>query len=700
MLPLHLDFSFPLEDPVLVFALVLVIILFSPIVLSRFKIPSIIGLILAGVIIGPKGLSIIASDEAFRLFGSVGLLYIMFMAGIEVDMNDFKKNKWRSSYFGLNTFIIPMVLGSLVGYYILGFSWQSAILLASMFASHTLLAYPAVSKMGISKIPVVNITVGGTIITDTLALLVLAVIAAMSQGEITETFWITLGVSFLIFALIVMFGFPPVARWFFRKYDDSVSQYIFILAMVYLAAFLAEFAGLETIIGAFFAGLALNQLIPHTSPMMGRIEFVGNALFIPFFLISVGMLVDVRVLFSGFEAILVAIAMTVVALGAKWLAAWVTQKTYGWNDNERNLVFGLSVTQAAATLAVVFVGVNLGLFNEAVLNGAIIMILVTCLIGSFYAEKAGAEVAREESEKTPEIEPVDQRILISLHREERIKALTDLAAMLKNPKNKEPLYTLFVAEDGEQSRENVAIGNKVLDKAVKYAAAYELETIQETRVDKQIATGIQRAAGDIHATELVMGWSGNKYDESRMFNDMVDKLIRKGNRTLFIYKPVHPLNTLKRIVVALNPHAEKETGFDLWMSRLCNLSKQTGAPLVIFCTQATEAAMEGIFEKRIGKTSRKYNHWSGHDDVLMLARTIKDDDLLFVTLSREKSPSYTPSILGVPGLLARNFPGIDMVFVIPQVEKKDGDLPKPPEEYNPSQSISWGYHLYRTGKAE
>lgn len=700
MLPLHLDFSFPLQDPVLVFSLVLIIILFSPILLSRIKIPAIIGLILAGVIIGPKGLQVIASDEPFKLFGSVGLLYIMFMAGIEIDMNDFKKNKWKSIYFGMNTFIIPMTIGSLVGHYVLGFAWPSAILLASMFASHTLLAYPAISKMGLAKIPVVNITVGGTMITDTLALVVLAVIAGMSRGEVTETFWITLGVSSLIFGLIVMLGFPPLARWFFRKYDDSVSQYIFILAMVYLAAFLAEMAGLETIIGAFFAGLALNRLIPHTSPMMGRIEFVGNALFIPFFLLSVGMIVDVRVLFSGFEAIFVAIAMTIVALGAKWLAAWITQKTYGWNQAARDLMFGLSSTQAAATLAVVFVGVNLGLFNEAVLNGTVVMILVTCLVGSYYAEKAGVVVAKEESEKVPEVEPVDQRILVSLHREERIKPLSDLAAMIRNPKSKEPIHNLYVAMEGESSRENVLQGEKLLEKSEKYIAAFDLESVLETRVDKNIATGIDRACGDIHATEIITGWSGNKTDETHRFNDMLDKLILDNDQTLFIYKPIHPLNTLTRIVLALPLRAEEEDGFEQWVSRVCNLSKQLGAGLLVLCGEKTEDAIEEIFQKRLGKTSRKYERWEGLDEFMKLARMVKENDLLFVALGRKGSPSYSTTGISIPGILSKNLNDLDIIFAIPRTKPKVDPEPKAPSKWSTGDQHSWGYHLYRTGKNE
>ncbi len=694
MIGWSIHFQIPLEDPVLVFALVLFIILFSPIVLSRFKIPSIIGLIIAGVIIGPKGLAIIASDEAFKLFGSVGLLYIMFMAGLEIDMNDFQKNKWRSLYFGMNTFIIPMVLGSFIGYYVIGLDWLPAILLASMFASHTLLAYPAISKMGLVKLPVVNVSVGGTMITDTLALLVLAVVAGMTRGEVGQAFWLTLGISSLIFAIVVMIGFPILARWFFRKYEDSVSQYIFILALVYLAAFLAEIAGLEAIIGAFFAGLALNRLVPHTSPMMNRIEFIGNALFIPFFLISVGMLVDVRVLFEGFEAIFIAIVMTIVALGAKWLAAWLTQQSFRWSADERNLMFGLSSTQAAATLAVVFVGLNLGLFNEAILNGTVVMILVTCLVGSYYAEKAGVKIAKTESEKLPEVDDIDQRLLVSLHRDERIKSLADLSAMIKNPKSKEAFYALYIAQEGEQSRELLAAGEKVLEKAEKYMGDYNLPIELETRVDKNIASGISRASKDIHSTEIVMGWSGNKDTDLAQFSQTLDELIQISPSTLFIYKTTHPLNTLQRIVVAVPRNAEKDKGFAQWVSRVVNLAKATGNDLLFFCTESTETELEALIGKKISKKNKSYKHWTGYEDLITLSREIRENDLIFVVTARSHSPAFSNALVSVPGLLCRNFKDSDLVFVVPEThptEEEDGEGKDP---FLSNEDWTMGYNLF------
>src|SRR5687767_13724365 len=394
-----LDFSLPLSNPVIIFSLVLFIILFAPILFNRIKIPHIIGLIIAGVIVGPYGLNLLLRDSSIVLFGTVGLLYIMFTAGLEIDLEEFRKNRFKSLVFGLFTFIIPMLLGTFAGYYFLRFSLPSSLLLAGMFASHTLLAYAITSKYGISRIRSVTLTIGGTIITDILALLVLAAVIGMTKGEIGQSFWILFAVSTSIFGIIIFLLFPVVARWFFKNFDDRISQYIFVLAMVFLGAFLAEVAGLEAIIGAFLSGLALNRFIPHSSALMNRIEFVGNAFFIPFFLISVGMLVDFSVLFKGLGALKVAGVMTVLAVLTKFLAAWLTQKSFRLSADERRMIFGLSTARVGATLAVVLVGYNIiigetpagdpiRLLNEDVLNGTILMILITCTISSFIVERS------------------------------------------------------------------------------------------------------------------------------------------------------------------------------------------------------------------------------------------------------------------------------------------------------------------------
>ena len=331
-----LDFSLPLKNPVIIFSLVLFIILFAPIVFNKIKVPHIIGLIIAGIVIGPYGLNLLLRDSSIVLFGTVGLLYIMFTAGLEIDMEEFKKNRLKSLVFGLFTFALPLTLGSLAAYYVLDFSLYPAILLGSMLSTHTLLAYPIVSKYGIARIRAVTLTIGGTIVTDILSLLVLAAVTGMTRGDIGAVFWLRLAVGCIIFGSIVFVLFPIIARWFFKRFDDHISQYIFVLAMVLLGSFLAEVAGLEAIIGAFLAGLALNRFISHVSPLMNRIEFVGNAFFIPFFLIGVGMLVDVSVLFKGLGAVTVAAVMIVVAVLSKYLAAVFTRRTFKLSKDEQS----------------------------------------------------------------------------------------------------------------------------------------------------------------------------------------------------------------------------------------------------------------------------------------------------------------------------------------------------------------------------
>ena len=318
LLPFVISHELPLTDPVLKFLLILVIILSAPLLLNKLKIPHLLGLIIAGAIIGPNGLNLVLRDSSIILSGTAGLLYIIFLAGLEIDMGDFKKNSGRSFVFGMYTFLIPMALGIVAGLYVLHFSMETSILLASMFASHTLIAYPIISKLGITKDKSVTITVGGTMITDMLALLVLTVIVGMATGVIGEHFWTRLSISIVIFVLFVVIAFPIAGRWFFKHVQDSISQYIFVLVMVFLGAYLAELAGIESIIGSFLAGLSLNRLIPRSSPLMHRVEFIGNSIFIPFFLIGVGaselLDADSRTL-QEVEAVFASVELVVEDLG-------------------------------------------------------------------------------------------------------------------------------------------------------------------------------------------------------------------------------------------------------------------------------------------------------------------------------------------------------------------------------------------------
>ncbi|MDQ3534391.1 MAG: cation:proton antiporter [Bacteroidota bacterium] len=661
------NFSLPFTDPVLIFTLVLLVILLAPIVLRKFRIPSIIGLILAGILIGPNGFNLLLRDSSIVLFGTVGLLYIMFLAGLEIDMVDFKKHKNRSIVFGSLTFFIPMILGTTTGYYFLEFSLISSILLASMFASHTLLAYPIVSRFGITKNQAVTITVGGTIITDTAALLVLAVIASATTGVLNHQFWIQLGISLIIFLFLVLWVFPRIGSWFFKNIEsEGGAQFIFVLAIVFASAFLAQLAGIEPIIGAFMAGLALNRLIPHTSPLMNRVEFVGNNIFIPFFLISVGMLVDLRVIFKGPEALIVAISMIVVAIVGKWLAAFFTQKIFKYTSTERNIIFGLSNAQAAATLAAVLVGFNIGLFNEDVLNGTILMILVTCLVSSFVAENAGRQLAIIESDKMPNVNEAPERILVPISNPNSVEFLIDLALMIKNPSSTEPIYPLSVVKDDVDAREKILISNKMLSKAIKHAAATESPVQLVTRVDLNIASGILRAIKELIITEVVMGWNGQVSATNLVFGSVLDKLLQSSEIMVLVTKILKPLNVIKTLVVAVTPNAEVEPGFLRWIKTLKSLSKQTGANIVFHCTEIQIKKIRAAINSSKPTVETNFKQFDQWEDFLILSREVRKDDLLIIISSRKGSISYNGFLDKVPKHLSKHFQEQNFVILYPE----------------------------------
>ncbi|GCD78746.1 sodium:proton antiporter [Thermaurantimonas aggregans] len=678
-------FALPLKNPVLIFSVILFIILFAPILLNKLKIPHLIGLIIAGAIIGPNGLHVMDRDSSIILFGNAGLLYIMFLAGLEIDLADFKKNSSKSIVFGLITFSIPMTLGTLSAFYILGFGILTSILLASMYASHTLLAYPLISKFGITKNRAVNITVGGTVITDTLALLVLAVIAGMTTGSVDSYFWYRLIISVLVFGAVVLLGFPVLARWFFKNFDDSISQYIFVLALLFLGAFFAEVAGFEAIIGAFLVGLALNKLIPHTSPLMNRIEFVGNALFIPFFLIGVGMLIDYRVFFRGYETLLVATVMVVVATFSKFAAAYLTQKIYKFNVAERLVIFGLSNAQAAATLAAVLVGYNIilnkseieaaaasgqvvepiRLLNDSVLNGTILMILVTCTIASFAAQKGAQKLAISELDSNQEEEngiSDEEKILIATHQENQVEELVQLALLIKANKNKSGLHALTVVHEGSDEL-NDKMAKKVLEKAVLTASGADVRLNDVLRYDVNVVNAITGTIKEKKITDLILGLNSNKGISKNFLGNLAEGILAKNNVTTFIYKPQQPLSTIKRHIVIIPDKAEKELGFLLWLKKIWNVSKNSGAKIVFYSSETTLEYLKQINKKMpINCEFEVFEDW---DDFLILSRHIKQDDNLIIQLSRPHKPSYQSNMNKIPHYLNKYFTQNNFLLVYP-----------------------------------
>jgi Kef-type K+ transport system membrane component KefB len=678
-----LDISLPIEEPVLKFLVELIIILFAPILLNKIKVPHLIGLIIAGAVIGPNGFNMLARDSSVVVIGTTGLLYIMFLAGLEIDMGDFKKNKWKSLAFGGYTFFIPMVLGYLGGYYLLGFSVLTSLLFASLFSSHTLIAYPLLGKLGVVKNKAVNITVGGTMITDILALLVLAATVGMAKGETGSSFWVMLSISLVVFGLTVLVVFPVIARWFFKKVDDKISQYIFVLVMIYLAAMLAEIAGVEAIIGAFFAGLALNRLIPRTSALMNRVEFVGNAIFIPFFLISVGMIIDFKVFFSSWETLEVAALMMIVSFGGKYLAAKATQKTFRLTKNEGGLIFGLSSASAAATLASVMVGYNIiiaeneagepvRLLNEHVLNGSILLILVSCTLSSFVSMANARKIAEADQEDTiADNDDKEEAMLLAVNYPETVERMVNLATMIKAKANTDRVFALNVINE-EKNESSVKNAEKILDEAVHTASASDVTLTPLTRYDNDVINGINNVVKEKKITDLLIGLEEDKGFSASFAYNLYNGYLQNQTINVLIYHAAQPISTIKKYIVFIPPKFDTEPGFFYALLRVWNIARNSGALMEFYSSASILSILKNIIKKaNIEAAFNAVEEWS---DIEKIANSVNDDEGLIVLMPKRGMRSYLPQMRRFPEMLNRHFADKNYLLIYPYTLSPEDDM--------------------------
>ena len=695
---LNFSLTLPVTDPTWIFLLVLLIILFAPILLNKLRIPHIIGMILAGLVIGEHGFNILVRDSSFELFGKVGLYYIMFLAGLEMNMGDFKKNRGKAVMLGLLAFVIPIGIGLVTNMMLLKYSLVTSILLASMYASHTLVAYPIVIRYGVSRHRSVSIAVGGTAVTDTLTLLVLAVVGGLFKGESGGLFWLWLVVKVIFLGALIMYSFPRIGRWFFRRYDDNVMQFIFVLAMVFLGAGLMEFVGMEGILGAFLAGLVLIRLIPHVAPLMNHLEFVGNALFIPYFLIGVGMLIDIHVIFGQGDALKVAAVMIVVALVGKWIASWLTQKIYKMAPIERELMFGLSNAQAAATLAAVLVGYNIilpngeRLLNEDVLNGTVLLILVTCVVSSFITERAARKIAMCEAHLEEERTVEAERILIPVANPDTIEYLMNLSLLIRDTKQKDNLLALNVINDNNTSEGLELRGKRYLEKAAMITASADVPLRQITRYDLNIASGIIHTAKEYEVTDVIIGLHRKVNIVDSFFGMLAENLLKGLHREVMIAKFLIPINTIRRIIIAVPPKAEYEAGFQKWVEHFCRMGGTLGCRVHFFANEETTVQLQALVKKKYGQTLTDFSRLDDWGDLLILTGQVNYDHLLVVISARRGSISYDSSFEKLPAQLSKYFSNNSLIVLYPD------QLGEPQDAVSFSNPRNEAQHYEKVGK--
>jgi Kef-type K+ transport system membrane component KefB len=655
----------PITEPVIVFGIVLFVILAIPMLFSRLRIPGIIGLILSGMILGPSGFNILASKGSIELLGTVGLMYLMFLAGLELDMQTFSRSRNKSLIFGGLTFIVPLVIGYSVCYWLLNFNQIASLLVASMFSTHTLISYPIVSRFRIAKIEQVAVIIGGTIITDTIVLLLLVVITALTKGDLTMTFWAILTLKTLLYLGFIVFIFPLIGRWFFRNITgEPISQYVFVITMVFFAGSLARLAGIEPIIGAFLAGITFNRQIPRSSTLMNRIEFIGNSLFIPFFLIFVGMFIDFRAFVSGWESIKDAIILISVALLTKWLAAFIAQKIFKYKAVYRKLIFGLSSSHAAATIAVILIGYQLGIIDISVLNATIILILVTCMVSSFVTEHVSRQIVILEKPHE-QLSENRERFLVPVSNPETVDVLLEFASFLKTHHDRDPIYTLMVVKDENEVARSKALMSRAIE--IGSAAEYKVETA--TRVDVNIASGIVRACKELLISDIVMGWNGNFNPKQWIFGTMLENVLNEVRQPVYVVGFKQPLNTLKQITAIIPPFAEYETGFILWLKALKNITAQTNSKLTFIVEKNSVNNFTLAVEKcklKLNYSIEGVNIW---DDFFKTGVDQKDDTLLFMLSARKGSISYSQKLENIPRYVSKRCKGKSFVIVYPSQAK-------------------------------
>ena len=656
---------FPIENPVIVLALCLFIMLVVPPACKRIGMPSIFGLILSGILIGPKGFHLIGEGLGLELLSTAGLLYLMFLMTLEIDMFSFRRNKFKSVWFGIFTFIIPFILGFLLARYVFSFNITASLLLACMFSTHTLVSYPIAGRLNITKAEPVVVSIGGTIITDMAVLMFLTIITTSYEGTLSVFFWVKTIVLLGTLMFVMFWCFPKICRWYFSHFQsDDTAQYIFVLTSLFLSGFLAELAGIEAIVGAFMCGLVLNRIIPHQSTLMNRTIFIGNSVFVPFFLIYIGMLVDVRAFFHGFDTFILAAALIFMALVSKYIAAFVMQLLYRYTKAERLLLFGLSCSHAAATIAIIIVGYRIGIFDEQIINGTVLIILFTCLISTYVTDYAGRLVALQQKENDVQKQKPDH-ILVPVSNHETALTLFDFAILIHQPGSDSGVSPLTIATTPQQMEQSILKNKSFVDYFVNQANAANVRYMPAMRLDSNISEGIIRAAVEIQATHIVLGWSGQSGTAKYFFGTIIEKLLENCPQTLMVVDMKTKIIMFRKIYVLIPRNADREMGFKTWMTLLHTLHRNTSGELLFITDKNTLKGITHIKET-VSFSEKHVRFMTEAPNMKIIAGQLTGNDLLVVISARPNTVSYSRKLAVMPRVVTRYFGHTNSMILYPE----------------------------------
>ena len=664
---------FPITDPTLIFFVVMLIILFAPIVMGKLRIPHIIGMVLAGVAVGQYGLNILVRDDSFELFGKVGLYYIMFLASLEMDIEGVRRNKGRFGVFGLLTFAVPSIMTYVACITVLHYSVLASLLLGCIMASNTLIAYPIVGRYGLQRKPSVTLSVGSSMISLLMALVSLAAIVAAYGGNTGVMFWLLFVGKFVGYCVLMALLIPRLARWFLRRYSDAVMQFIFVMSMLFMSAALSEAVGLEGIFGAFVAGLILNRFIPHVSPLMNRIEFIGNALFIPYFLIGVGMLINLRLLFAGGGIVGVVIMIVVFGTVGKAVAAYLAGWLFRLPVSSGNMMFGLTSAHAAGAIAMLMVGMKMEvepgvpLVTDDMLNGVVIMILFTCVISTIVTERAAQQITLRDKEMPEDstANESEEKVLIPMRYPEYAQRLVNLAMMMRSPKNSTQMVGLNVVYDDDDMPRKQEQGQRLLERMTQYAAAADIHMQTQVRVAANIANGIRHAYKEFRATEILIGMHMHPEVSQKFWGEFHQSLFNGLNSQIIMARLTQPLATIRRIQVAVPSRAQFEPGFYRWLERLCRLGCNLECHTEFFGREDVLPLIENYVLSRHHDMRVSYTRMAHWAEMPSLAASISADNLFVVVTARKGTVSYKNALEFLPDEITRHFSGSNIMIIFP-----------------------------------
>lgn len=649
---------------------VLGMILAAPLLFERLRVPPLVGMVIAGVLVGPYGLGILERDDSFGIFGQVGLYYIMFTAGLSMDTSALKTHRGQVVSFGLLSFAVPFAMGYAASRWLLGMTEAGAVLVACILSSHTMVAFSIASRYGLAHYKGVTLSVVATMISLIVSLFILAGLSASFNGDGGPLLWLGIVGKCVAFGVVVLVLFPGIIRYVFRKISDDVLQYIFVMCLVMLSAAACNSLGLEGVLGAFLAGLVFNRYIPETAPLMKHIDFMGNALFIPYFLIGVGMLIDVRLLFADSSALVVTAVVVLIALVSKCLGAEIMVRLYRLDNNCRMMMMGLTSAHAAGGLAIVMVGRELLLPNgkplvdDVLLNAVIMLILFSCVFSAFLTSAASKRISLDDLDDEEQT-GVEDKMLVALSRSESMRSLVTAAILMRPHRSNTPLVGVRLVVDAVGNERELNVARQMVNEAASVAASAGINLKKVVRSSVNPITGLSHLMKDFETSEILMGYHLTAGKAAPNFSSITSEMLATISRQIMILHTVRPINTIRRIHVAVPLKAEKEMGFVRWMNHVLRLARQLDCQIVFYCDEAAWQLISERQRQHYGKVKIQCFPFRDYNQIATLKERVNEDHMIVFIAARTGGPSYHPYMQKLAKVVADHYNDNSVMIIYP-----------------------------------